>query len=272
MNDSLPARLNGTVIAASILVVALRIAVGLRDVASIGVEPGNEVALRVALGVMGLGYLACGLVAFWRARSTASALFTLHGMCQAIHWGGPVRVSSDTSQLAIWFLYFTVSMLGISALLHFTLLFPRRWTIASRKSTRLFLYLPVVLAAVLGASRMMLPSSSAVGDALQSSFFILEAVQVNLYDLLALIVIVVRFARASRQERHMSSLGVMLAGAVIGPLPYLVAMLIQSLAPGITIPGGLGLQPYTLFFILTPLAFTYSILRYRMSHAASALV
>jgi hypothetical protein len=260
MNDSLPARLTGTVIAASISVVALRITVGLRDVASLGVEPGNEAALRVALGVMGLGYLACGLVAFWRARSTASALFTLHGICQAIHWGGPVRVSSDTFQLAIWFLYFTISMLGISALLHFTLLFPQRWSIASRKSTRLFLYLPVVLAAVLAASRIMLPSSIPAGDALQSSFFILETVQVNLYDLLAIIVIAVRFGRATGQERRTCGLGVMLAGAVVGPLPYLVAILIQSFVPAITIPGGLGSQPYTLFFILTPLAFTYAIL------------
>ena len=53
---------------------------------------------------------------------------------------------------------------------------------------------------------------------------------------------------------HLQSLGVMLAGAILGELPYFVADLLSSVAPG-------GSQPYTLFFLLTPLAITYAILR-----------
>ncbi len=143
-------------------------------------------------------------------------------------------------------------MLGISALLHFTLLFPNRWPLVGRRSTWVFLYIPVALAAILAIATML--ATGATGETLRGAFFILEMVQVNLYTLLAIVVIAIRFAKASRPERRATGLGVMLAGMVGADLPYVAGSLIPALAPS-------DPQILTLFFLLSPIVIAYAILR-----------
>jgi hypothetical protein len=261
LSQTVSARETATLTVLLVAALVWRLAVGVGSLGTPGVGADPESVLRLILGVMGLGFLFCGWVVFSKARSTASVLFALYGLGQGIHWGGPLLTSAATLQTAIWFLYFTVSMLGLSALLHFTLLFPRRWDIAARAGTRWFLYLPVGLAAGLGAAALLVPTPGTARETLQGAFFVLETAQVNLYWLLALVVVAVRFTRAGSAERQASGLTVMLAGMILAQLPYVVALLLQSLAPGIRLYGGLGTQPYALFFILQPLAFTFAILR-----------
>ncbi len=229
---------------AAVLILILRLAVGWGHFQSS--EP--DAGMMLALGVMGLGFLVCGLTAVSRVRTAASQLFVLYCLGQAVHWGGPPEVASQNLQVAIWLVYFLISMLGISAILHFTLLFPSRWLLADRRVTRLFLYGPIALAALLAVFRMVLAGPR--GDGLQSAFFALEMLQINLYGLLASIVIAIRFARASRSERR-AGLSVMLAGVLLGQLPYLTASI---LAPDVA-------QPLTLFFLLIPIAVTLAILK-----------
>ncbi len=237
---------------AAALVLGLRLAVGWDHLESLGDAAAEGAGLKLALGVMGLGYLACGTLALHRVRSAASGLFALHCLGQAVHWGGPPRVDAGHLQLAIWLVYFILSMLGISAILHFTLLFPSRLEMAGRRVTRLFLYLPIALATVLAAARLAVTGPR--GEVLQTAFLALEAIQVNLYGLLAFVVIAVRWTRASRPERRATGLGVMLAGVLLGELPYLVASLLPGLVP-------VGPDPLPLFFILGPIAIVYAILK-----------
>lgn len=234
-----------SIFVASFLVLGLRLVVGWGHVQDLGVEPDADI--KLALGVMGFGYLACGVVVFRRVRTAASGLFALHCLGQAVHWGGP-----PNQQLATWLVYFVISMLGISALLHFTLLFPSRWQLAGRRATRLFLYLPIALAAVLAVARVL--TTGATGETLQGIFFILELIQVNLYALLAIVVVAVRFAGAGRVEGRANGLGVMLAGMVLAYLPYVVASLVPALAPA-------DPQLLTLFFLLSPVVIAHAILR-----------
>ena len=146
-------------------------------------------------------------------------------------------------------------MLGISALLHFTLLFPQPWKVASHRATPWFLYLPVALGAVAGVAAVLAPSNSVF----LSLFLVLETLQVNLYDLLGLGVLAIRFGRANSRERRAYGIGVMLWGSVLGVLPYILALIAE--AAGLSLPGGLGSEPYVMFFILSPLAFAYAIVR-----------
>ena len=52
----------------------------------------------------------------------------------------------------------------------------------------------------------------------------------------------------------------MLAGMLAAYIPYLIVLLLEAVAPSVPIPGGLGAYPYTLLFVLTPVAFLYAIL------------
>ena len=116
----------------------------------------------------------------------------------------------------------------------------------------------MVLASAIATLIVLLPSSSST---LQSSFFLLKTVQTNLYPLLGIIGIVVRFVRANKEERQAFGLTIVLWGNLVAVLPYLAAVLMESLAPAITLPGGQGALPFTLFFILTPVSFTFAILK-----------
>lgn len=238
-----------SLLAAALLILGLRLAVGWGHLQALDGEP--DAGMKLALGVMGLGFLACGVLAVARVRTAASGLFALYCLSQAVHWGGP-----PSTRLVVWLVYFVISMLGISAVLHFTLLFPSRWPLAGRRSTQLFLHLPILVAAILAGARMA--TEGPLGETLQTAFLALEVIQVNLYALLAAVVIAVRFASASQPERRATGLGMMLAGALIGQLPYVIASLA---APDMA-------QVMTLLFVLGPIAITYAILKVGVSSAS----
>ncbi len=48
----------------------------------------------VTLGLMGLGFVACGLVAHHWAGTRASWLFALYAALAGLHWGGPLGLST----------------------------------------------------------------------------------------------------------------------------------------------------------------------------------
>ena len=75
--------------------------------------------------------------------------------------------------------------------------------------------------------------------------------------------IVVRIRKADSIERRESGLNVMLTGMLAAYIPYLIVLLLEAVAPSVPIPGGLGAYPYTLFFVLTPIAFLCAILKGR---------
>jgi len=216
---------------------------------------------RLASGIMALGFLFCGLVAFLMTGSRPSIIFLLYGICRAIHDSGQPNTSSTEMQNLILSMVLLAMMLSASLFLHFTLIFPKRWTKPLRKSTWVWFYMPVVLAFLLAAVRAVLPSTNPTAVSLTSVFYYVALIPAYLYTLLAVLVIVIRFFRASAIDRQTFGLDIMLWGTALAFLPYFVVMVIEAQLPSITIPGGQGSHLFTLFFIILPLTFTYSILK-----------
>lgn len=236
-----------TLLFVAALVVVWRAAVAWNDLT--GIDTGGG-WVKIALGLMGLGYLACGLPVLLRVRSRPALLFTVHCLGQAVHWGGLIEPPPGDLRTTVILVYLVVSMLGVSAFLHFTLVYPEPWRVATRRVAWFAIYVPVMLAGVIAVLWSALPGPTPFRGALLAVFGPLESIQVNLYALLGIVAIVIRFLRANREQRRGSALGVMLSGAVLAPLPWVVASL-----------AGLDAEPFTLLFILTPAALAYSILR-----------
>lgn len=215
---------------------------------------GAEQKLLIAAGVMGLGFLLCGVLALARASSPAAPAFALYAIATSVHWGGPVAASAQNLQTVIWVAYFSLSMLGQAAFLHFALVYPRPMPPAARVLGRP-LYAPVALVALVGAVGTMLPAPSVLG-----LFLTAAAIGSNLYALAAYLVIAARTARAHPRERQQDGLTVLLLGSWGAVLPWSLA----GLAPNL-VPGGLGSQPLTLLFLLTPVTICYLLLRKRRS-------
>lgn len=212
----------------------------------------GDLNLLFARSLMGMVFLACGAIVLRRLDSKRSAVFVLYAFCAAIHWGGPVAMSSDRSQMAAWLLYFVVSaMLAQAAFLHFTLVFPEPWRWGPRHSTRFVIYLPVALG-VVAASIVLSEAPGTVADGWRDKFFILEGLQTNLFALVGLIVLAIRFVRQRPLDGPRSITGFLAFGGWASVLPWAVATALES--RGIAVPG--GSEPYTLCIVLMPLAFT----------------
>lgn len=212
---------------------------------------GAHSGVALAYGAMGLGFLACGWIAFSRAGTAASALFALYGSCQAIHWGGPIELPQALPRTALQLLWLIATMLGTSALLHFALHFPTTWRFGPPRVVRAVLYGPVALAALLALPLLLAPGAAAAGGSLRSALLVLEALQGNLFGVGALVVVLFRFARADARARRSAGLGVLCAGLLAGAL--------LPAATQVVLGGGADLA--SLLYLLIPLAIVHAILR-----------
>lgn len=139
----------------------------------------DGLGLKLALGGLGLTFLISGAIAFWKNNGLASFLFLLYCFGQTIHWGGPFRVVDEETQIAIWLVYFIVSMFGICALLHFSIVYCKPWELVNKKKFLPILYAPAVVGIILTLARFVLPLTSAKKP-LVNIFFFTEMVGVNL--------------------------------------------------------------------------------------------
>lgn len=218
----------------------------------------GDLYLLFARSLMGLVYLACGAIVLMRLRSRRSAVFSLYAFCAAIHWGGPFAVS-DELQIAVWLIYFVVSaMLAQAAFLQFTLLFPEPWAWAPRHRTRIAIYFPVVLGVIAAGLALGSGPGSSEAQAWQDKFFLLEALQANLYSLAGMVVLAVRFVRQREQDGPRSLTGPMAFAAWLSVLPWVLAMLLET--RDITVPGGADV--YALCFVAMPVTLTWALLKH----------
>ena len=220
---------------------------------------GWDVGLLVAKSLMGLVFLACGALVLARTSNKRSAVFVLYAFCAAIHWGGPLGVTSEPLQLAIWFAYFTISaMLAEAAFLHFTLVFPEPWPWAPRHATRFLIYLPVALGVVAATLAVMLAPDPAA-EGWHDKFFILEFVQANLFALAGLVILLVRYLRARPVDGPRGITGPLAVGCWVAVLPWVIAMLLEG--AGVAVPG--GSDSYVLFFVISPIVCAWAILKHQ---------
>ena len=218
--------------------------------------------LSGALAAMGASFVVLGLAAFWRSDTPAARLFALYAAFAGMHWGGPLHASSEELQTGITLGYLVLSsVLGQALLLHFTLVFPERWSVSSARPVHLFLYLPVALALLAALVVVASPVSSAVRETSKAIFLATYMAETNLYELLAIVAICLRFFWAGTVERRRAGLGVMLLAIAVPDLLYVTVQIVEAVAPGAIDPAGLGAEPFNLFFVATPIGFAYAIRR-----------
>jgi hypothetical protein len=231
-----PTRAFSFVIAAAFAVVVWR-ATALVLVYSRGEDP---LLIKALLALVGMTFLVCGLLVFWKTPSKASLLFVGFCLCSGLHWGGPLELPPGQLRTGLILLYVLVSgFLGETFLLHLALSFPKVARIAGGKSFIRFLYAPVILATVLAAIYVVSPSETT-----QGSFFLLHAVVSNLFGVLALAIFVSHILRAGLTGMQKRYVALMVAGMLTAWVPDLVASAV-----------GVDTEPWTLTFVALPVSF-----------------
>lgn len=229
------------------LVILFRVGVGIQQ---IFLKQEGASGLDLALGGLGLTFLICGVIAFWKNKGSAAFLFFLYCFGQAFHWGGPFEVANVRIQTVVWLVYFIISMFGISALLHFSMVYPEPWKFVRTKIGLPIIYAPPIIGLFLTLAGFVLPLEVS-NQSFLNAFLLFEMVSVNLFALTTITIIVIRDIGADRETRRRFGLHLLVIGAILGPLPYIAA----------AVAGVSSTQPYNLFLALTPILFSYALVR-----------
>lgn len=206
-----------------------------------------------AFAVMGLAFLASGWVAHLYAPTRSGWAFSMYAAFAALHWGGPLATSASG-----WFVYFLLSGVVAEVLfLHFALVYPEPLAIARHKPVWRCLYGAVAIAALLTVAVLI------VGGGLTTVALVVNHTLLpNLFALAAIVVLIVRHARATRAERSSTGLRIAFWAVLVGTLPYLGVSIAEAV--GVEPPG--GPQVYNFFFLAIPVGLCAAVIRdYRSS-------
>lgn len=206
--------------------------------------------VKALLAVVGMTFLACGLLVLRLRPGRASLVFAGYAICAGLHWGGPLELAPGGARTALLLVYVLVSsFLAETLLLHFALLFPRRLGLAERKPWMRLLYAPAVAAWVPAAVYLAAPPRSELRAAAEGTFFLAHEVVSNLFPLLALAIFVAHLVRPGLGRAAKRYAALMVGGMLTAWLPYLIASAL-----------GAETDPWNLTVLALPVCFTIGIL------------
>jgi len=161
-----------------------------------------------------------------------------------VYTGARAIAASATSLLVL---------LGMAALVHFLMCFPRRRAVLDKRYGWTVVYLPAVVLWQLVAWRLIfMPAPS---SALDSFHGLLTGVVEGGYFLVGLFLLLHNYSRTNRSERKSLGLNFMLWGTVVGLLPATIAQLATMFSPQAALPGQ---AYYFVSLVLIPISWARS--------------
>jgi hypothetical protein len=197
--------------------------------------------LRAPLGLLGIGFLACGLFLWVRRRDHTARAFLRYCLGGAVHWGGLPGSTIDGVALFVLLLYVAATTFGGGALLELTLRIRRA---TARKKGNQFpiwpVYLPAAVALAMSPIASMLPRP------------VLEVAAAGLLGagsimaLIAVLLLLASWLRWDEAQRRAQRLGFALA-----------ITFVAGVVAGIGSSGVLGVasDAWNLILVATPIAF-----------------
>jgi hypothetical protein len=149
-----------------------------------------------------------------------------------------------------------IIFLGVAALLHFLLIFPKRSAYLDRANAKRMLYAPG-LAVGLYITYLILgtPEATSGLNTFTTAFI---GVVVAFYLVTCLVTVYKSYSGSSAAERDSQGLNLMLIGTLAGLILPLVATVVGIFAPQVVLPGQ---NFYFLTFILIPITWSMAVMK-----------
>jgi len=178
---------------------------------------------RVAMGLLGLWFLTCGLWAQRRTGGRAATMFSLYCLTAALHWGGPIGVGRDRPEAWLLALYMVASsLLGQTLFLHLALAFPRPFRADGRRVPMALLYAPA-----LAGGAALIPMLLLDPPSILASLPVLSLAG-SLAGIAGGIVWVVRLFRSPSGSRPVGIVAALFAGTLAPPITGLAEPALSS--------------------------------------------
>ncbi len=263
MSERTARRVTRMLIVFGTLVIIWRIVTGLGrlGVGAPGGAGGVSVTLGLALGLMGLLFVLCGLAAWFQMRTEAAALFALYGVFYGLHWGGVIYTEDAWFDNAYRLLHLVLSgILSQAFLFHFALLYTRAKAILDWRPSIYILYAPAAVVVLVMLLTILLQRNATVLAELEGWLQLSETIFTNVYFLFAALVIWAGWWRTDKESRRETGVSLAAGGLLVSISPYLASIIADAVAPAPWIYQ-YGAVPYTLFFSLIPITFLMAMLR-----------
>lgn len=206
--------------------------------------------------VVGFCFLAFALRAYMQKQTEATMALAVTGtfLCLAFlngpYFANYIVRSLDNALTTI------IIFLGVGALLHFLLIFPKRSAYLDKANAKRMLYAPG-LAAGLFISYRILATPEAT-SALNAFTTVFVGIVVAFYLLTCLVTVYKSYSGSSAAERDSQGLNLMLIGTLVGLILPLVATVASIIAPQVVLPGQ---NFYFLTFVLIPITWSMAALK-----------
>ncbi|MDN5205503.1 PDZ domain-containing protein [Fulvivirgaceae bacterium BMA10] len=207
----------------------------------------DQVTMTRILGIMGMIILIVGLITFFQTRNTLSFIFFLYCFTMGFHWGYFPSVVSMQVQNVLTSVYLFISIFTGSFILHFALLFPE-----PRKSAKkmYLIYAPGIIGIVFFMATLF-------HKYLIPAFYLSEFILSTLYTIMGYIILIRTYVKTLSNKRKQLGLTIIFWGILVSNIPYILS----NILPFMNFGDDIGTQPYSLFFIVGPVAFAIGIRR-----------
>jgi len=227
---------------------------------SVDVTFGELVPQRKLLAhasfVVGFCFLGFALRAYMQKQTEATMALAVTGTFFSLAFlNGPYfdnyTVRSLDNALTVIIIF-----LGVAALLHFLLIFPKRSAYLDKANAKRMLYAPGLAVGLFLAYRIL--ATPEATSALNTLTTVFVGVVVAFYLLSCLVTIYKSYSGSSAAERDSQGLNLMLIGTLAGLILPLVTIILSILAPQAVLPGQ---SFYFLTFVLIPITWSMAALK-----------
>lgn len=227
------------------------------DITYSGLPKSDFMSRIIVQSVLGICFLICGLLAYYKHPSRETTVFAFFGSCFGLHAlhlnltinPYPWSVIYDIVRVIIF-------LLGFTALLHFTLLFPKTKKIMEKKIWSRILYLPPIPIFL-----YILIVTVFETDFTRTQFTLLQAYLVLFivgYLILAVISLIQSLVKSTPEERRSAGLNIMLTGTLIAILPMIIGIFLTTINPSLSPPGE---DYYVLTGMFLPLSWLWAVMK-----------
>jgi hypothetical protein len=218
---------------------------------SYGPQPDHPVSDWLPGLALGIAFVLLGVYVYLKMLSRSALLYWALCFCFGLVMIPKPYLANFPLRMVQEALGFICFFLAFGLLLHLLLLLPTPRPFLEKASARTWIYLPAVLATVLGIFTMVFQPGSSFTPFLLVVLFLA-------YPVLSLVAMFRTYSGATPEERSRFGLHYLMGGSILGLVPIILLVLAGTFAPEITIPGS---EFFFFSLLLVPVGLAVVLLR-----------
>jgi len=185
--------------------------------------------------LIGFLYIFFGVRAYLKGRTKAALLFGIFGLFFGFNFLGGPYFESYMMRSVVGAITLPFFLLSFAALLNFMLAYPKPRALLEKKLNVRLIYAPAILMTLIILVLIIFQPDSTSG--LNTMMRFLFGIFILFYFGWSILAMIQNYSKASAGERSGYGLNLLLWGTVIGLVPILLIVIINTAAPEMIIPG-----------------------------------